>query len=140
MDKISFQRSINTDLVTGRYGNFDAIFSKGGYTMTEEDQEFLVSNSHSPASYFFKNMSEVQIGRQLFTTAGGRFGFGHSGIREGDVVCVFNGAPTAHVLRKASGSGDVDGTYTLEAAAYIHGMMNGEIKKLGLEAEEIHLI
>lgn len=140
MDKIYSQRSINTDLITGRYGNFDAIYSEGGYTMTEEDEEFLVSGTHSPAASFSQNMRQVQAGRQLFTTADGRFGFGHMGIREGDVVCIFNGAPTAHVLRKASGSGDGDGTYTLAAAAYVHGMMNGEIKKLGLEAEEIRLV
>lgn len=140
MDKIYFQRSINTDLITGRYGSFDAVYSEGGYTMAEEDEEFLESGTHSPAGSFSRNMAQVQIGRQLFTTADGRFGFGHLGIREGDVVCIFNGAPTAHVLRKASGSGDGDGTYTLAAAAYVHGMMNGEIKKLGLEAEEIRLV
>lgn len=140
MDKIYFQRSMNTDLITGRYGSFDAIYSEGGYTVIEEDEEFLVSGTRSSASSFSKNMRQVQAGRQLFTTADGRFGFGHMGIREGDVVCIFNGAPTAHVLRKASGSGNDDGTYTLVAAAYIHGMMNGEIKRLGLEAEEIRLI
>lgn len=140
MHKILFQRSINTDLITGRYGSFDAIFSEGGYTMNKEDQEFLVSGNNSPASYFSQNMREVQSGRQLFTTADGRCGFGNVGIREGDVVCIFNGAPTAHVLRRASGSGDGDGTYTLAAAAYIHGMMNGEIKALGLKVEELRLI
>lgn len=140
MDKICFQRSINPDLITGRYGSFDAIFSEGGYTITDEDQKVIADGNHSPASSFSRNMIEAQTGRQLFTTADGRFGFGHLGIREGDVVCIFNGAPTAHVLRKASGSGEGDGTYTLEAAAYVHGMMNGEIKKLGLEAEEIRLV
>lgn len=140
MDKICFQRSINTDLIIRRHSSFDAIFSEGGYIMTGEDQGPIASGDHLTTLSFMRVMTEAQKGRQLFTTADGRFGFGHLGIREGDVVCIFNGAPTAHVLRKASGSGDGDGTYTLAAAAYVHGMMNGEIKKLGLEAEEIRLI
>lgn len=108
--------------------------------MTGEDQGLIASGGHLPALSFLRIMTEAQTGKQLFFTADGRFGFGHLGIREGDVVCIFNGAPTARVLRKVSGSGEGDGTYTLEAAAYVHGMMNGEIKKLGLEAEEIRLI
>lgn len=82
-------------------------------------------------------MTEVQQGRQLFSTVDGRFGFGNVGLQEGDVVCIFNGAVTPHILRKVSGH---DGTYTLVAAAYIHGLMKGEIEELGLEREEIRLI
>lgn len=59
------------------------------------------------------------------------------GIQKGDVVCIFDGAVTPYVLRKVNGD---DGTYKPVAAAYIHGMMNGEIQKLRLEAEDIHLI
>lgn len=82
-------------------------------------------------------MAEVQLGRQLFITADGRFGFGNVGLHEGDVVCIFQGAVTPHILRKVSGN---DGTYTLVASAYIHGLMNGEIEELGLEREEIRLV
>ena len=82
-------------------------------------------------------MVEFQVGRQLFTTADGRFGCGNVGVQEGDVVCVFQGAVTPHVLRKVSGH---HRTYTLVAAAYVHGVMNGEIEELGLEKDEIHLI
>lgn len=82
-------------------------------------------------------MGEAQAGRQLFNTADGRFGCGNVGLQEGDVVCIFNGTVTPHVLRKVS---EKDETYTLVAAAYVHGMMNGEIRELGLEAEDIYLI
>lgn len=84
-------------------------------------------------------MGEVQVGRQLFSTPDGRLGFGNVGMQEGDVVCIFNGAVTPHVLRKVNGD-DSDVTYKLVAAAYVHGMMNGEIQELGLEAKDIHLI
>lgn len=132
--------SSNTDLITGRYGSFDAIFSEGGYTMTGEDKAVINLGGHSPALSFSRNMGEVLNGRQLFTTAEGHFGFGNVGVHEGDVVCIFNGAPTPHVLRKATESGGGDETYTLVAASYIHGMMNGEIEELGLEADYIRLI
>lgn len=129
--------SSNTDLITGRYGSLEAIFS----ALAGEDKAVIRNlGGHSPALSFSRNMSEVLKGRQLFTTADGHFGFGNVGVREGDVACILNGAPTPHVLRKATGSGDDDETYTLVAAAYVHGMMNGEIRELGLEAEDIHLI
>lgn len=129
--------SKRTYLISGRYGSYDAAFSEGGYTWTKEYKEALALRKHSPPLAFSRNMGEVQVGRQLFSTADGHFGFGNVGIQEDDVVCIFNGAVTPHVLRKVNGD---DGTYKLVAAAYIHGMMNGEIQELGLETEDIHLI
>lgn len=117
--------SLNTDLITGSYGSFEAIFHEAGDTLSREDKAVIMDiASHSPALSFFRNMGEVLIGRQLFTTADGHFGFGNVGVQEGDVLCVFNGAPTPHVLRKVTGSGgDDDGTHTLVAPAYVHGMI-----------------
>lgn len=98
----------------------------------------MVLRNPSPAMAFERIISEVQLGRQLFSTAGRSFGCGDVGVQEGDMICIFDGAVTPHVLRKANG--DCDGTYTLVAAAYIHGVMNGEIERLGLEAKDIILI
>lgn len=129
--------SKKTDLISGRYGSYDAAISKGGYTSTQEYRATIALRKHSPPLAFSMTMGEIQVGRQLFSTADGHFGCGNVGIQEDDVVCIFNGAVTPHVLRKVNGD---DGTYKLVAAAYIHGMMNGEILELGLEAEDIHLI
>lgn len=118
----------------------NAIFSDGGYKFTEEDKETLALGRRSPAISFSRNMCEVQLGRQLFSTAAGRFGFGNVGIRKGDLVCIFNGAVTPNVLRKARGESWGNATYTLVAQAYIHRMMNGELQELGLERRDICLV
>lgn len=123
--------------MAGRYDSYDAIFSDGGYTWTKEDNEARAIARHFPTTPFSRNMGEVLKGRQLFSTEDGRFGFGDLGLQKGDVVCIFSGAVTPHVLRKVS---EQERKYTLVATAYVHGMMNGEIQELGLEAEDIYLI
>jgi hypothetical protein len=76
--------------------------------------------------------------RRLFNTALGRFGFGSAQIEKGDVVCILNGASTAHVLRPQTGS---DGSsYYFIGEAYVHGMMHGEIGELCLREQDIYLV
>lgn len=70
--------------------------------------------------------------RQLFNTAHGRFGFTTRGVQPGDIVCVFHGASTPHVLRRA-GQRESQ-VYQVIGDAYIHGLMHG---KIDLEADDI---
>ncbi|KAL1850694.1 hypothetical protein Daus18300_012837 [Diaporthe australafricana] len=128
------------DELKHRHGNFDMLFFECGFFLDEEDKETYALARQSPAISFSKIMLNLQHGRQLFRTAGGRFGFGNVGVREGDVVSIFNGAVTPHVLRKTIREGEGDGVYTLVAEAYIHNMMNGEFQELGLERADIHLV
>lgn len=77
-------------------------------------------------------------GRRLFTTSHGRFGFADERIREGDVICVFNNAPTPHVLRRAE---DREGeAYQFVSEAYVHDMMYGELDRMVYEDRDITLV
>lgn len=71
---------------------------------------------------------------QFFSTEGGLFGFTVRGVREGDGVCVFNGAVTPHVLRRVGRDGAE--RYKFVGDAYVHGMMRGEADGDGMGGEE----
>lgn len=77
-----------------------------------------------------------QTGRQLFATRARDLGFGPCGIDKADVVCIFNGAKTPHVLRRL----DPGDKYRLVGEAYLHGYMYGEVEDLGVHEESITLI
>ncbi|KAF4625441.1 hypothetical protein G7Y89_g12730 [Cudoniella acicularis] len=73
--------------------------------------------------------------RRFFRTSKGRFGWGPDQMRDGDVVCIFDGAAVPLVLRPV-----LAGQFEVVGDAYVHGIMDGEAMKLGLEAKEICLI
>jgi len=74
--------------------------------------------------------------RRVFTTVGGRIGFGPSTTRVGDVVCVLNTATVPHLLRKmADGQQD----YSLVGEAFVDGMMDGEVEALGIKPQDFYL-
>ena len=87
--------------MAGRYGSYDAIYSDGGYTLTEEDKETIALGRHSPAVSFSRNIGDVQVGRQLFSTAERRFGFGNAETQEADVVCIFQRCSNATCLAQS---------------------------------------
>lgn len=79
-------------------------------------------------------------GRQLFHTKDGRFGFTLRGVQPGDVVCVFNGAPVVHVLRKVSDDDTKPDRWRFVGDAYVHDLMDGEADEMDIEAREIVLV
>lgn len=56
--------------------------------------------------------------RNMFFTSDGRAGLATQQVRAGDVVCVFNGAPTPHVLRRVPDQANE--VYTLVDEVYVH--------------------
>jgi hypothetical protein len=62
------------------------------------------------------------------------------GMKEGDMVCLFMGAQVPFILRPLLASG-VEGSgkeqsYALVGECYVHGMMDGEGLRLGLDARK----
>ncbi|XPS94955.1 hypothetical protein M3J09_004253 [Ascochyta lentis] len=76
---------------------------------------------------------------QMFSTEQGRFGFTMTGVRTGDVVCVFNHAVSPHVLRRVQDrSGEA--RYRFVADAYVHGLMYGEADDIDVDGEDVVLV
>lgn len=71
--------------------------------------------------------------RSFFTTEQGRFGFTSLGVRPDDVLCVFNGSQTPHVIRRVD---DRDGEerYKLIGDAFVLDLMYGAAD--GMDVEE----
>jgi len=71
---------------------------------------------------------DMSAGRQLCITKTGYMGLVPRFSREGDVVVVFHGAQTPHVLRRAStgAPGESDGAYLLVGECYLHHAMDGQ--------------
>jgi hypothetical protein len=82
---------------------------------------------------------------QLFKTAGGQIGYARVGVREGDMICLFNASPVFHVLRREADRtegalGDRYETHRLMGDAYVHGWMRGETEGMDFEEREIVLV
>lgn len=75
--------------------------------------------------------------RQLFRTINGRFGFGLEAVKPGDTLCIFDGAPSAHAVRRMAGSNE--DLYSLVSETYVHDVMNGEVENLGLQRQDFTL-
>lgn len=69
----------------------------------------------------YLNPMYVNRSRNFFNTRGGRVGLGPSGIRTGDIVCVFYSGGPLFVLRPVLGSTT---TYQLVGDAYVQGLMD----------------
>lgn len=92
----------------------------------------------SPALNFLVNLWSQQRGRRLFRTFSGRLGFAHSPVQKGDVICVFDSAPSAHILRPVRCQ--TEGVYMLISEAYVNGIMNGEVYQLNIHTQNITLV
>jgi hypothetical protein len=68
------------------------------------------------------------------------FGYTIRGVKPGDAVCVFNGAPTPHVLRKASYIAAGVVRWKIVGHAYVDGLMHGEADEMALKEKDIVLV
>jgi hypothetical protein len=101
---------------------------------------------------FLRGLATAQTGRRIFTTVDGRLGFGPQTAEVGDSLCVLSWARTPHIIRRklnrvrnteprilVTGENE-ENIYEVVGQAYIHGMMSGEVRCLGIENEEIIFI
>ncbi|PQE22776.1 Heterokaryon incompatibility protein [Rutstroemia sp. NJR-2017a BVV2] len=72
--------------------------------------------------------------RRFCSTVNGNLGWAPAAAKEGDLICIFHGAKTPHVLRPCG-----DGKYNLLGDGYLHGMMYGEVLKMKLKEEKFAL-
>lgn len=80
-------------------------------------------------------------GRRPFVTEGGRLGLGPGKMRDGDIVVVVCGAEVPLVLRPVQEEGMAeDGLFELVGEAYVHGIMDGEAMRLGLEMTTFNIV
>ncbi|KAI1733813.1 heterokaryon incompatibility protein-domain-containing protein [Xylaria scruposa] len=108
---------------------------------TSQELEAGIQALVSSKTEFMKFLGPFWIclqNRRLFSTDLGRCGFSSVHIENGDLLCIFNSASTAHVLRPLNNGDKI--LYTLLGESYVHGFMNGEISNLGLDEQEIILI
>ncbi|KAH7014457.1 heterokaryon incompatibility protein-domain-containing protein [Microdochium trichocladiopsis] len=96
------------------------------------------TSSEDPGVVFTWRISLTFGCRRLFTTVGGRIGYGPLTMEVGDAVCVLNNAIVPHVLRKIDSS-PRESAYTLVGEAYVYDMMDGEVEGLGLEEQDFWL-
>jgi len=87
-------------------------------------------------SYCLQNFSY----RQLFLTKDRRLGFTLRGVKPGDVVCVFDGAPTPHVLRRVSQADNALERWRFVGDAYVHDLMNCEADAMDIESRDVVLV
>ena len=86
----------------------------------------------------FTKIVAVQSNCRVFITKNNRFGYGYGHPKEGDQVCLLDGAPWFHLIRQREHETSRDG-YELTGEAYLHHAMNGEIEGLSLESYGITL-
>jgi hypothetical protein len=87
--------------------------------------------SHIKSDTFSRDMQRNCGGRMLFSMKNGHIGIGDNALAPGDIVCVFLGGRTPHVLRPVE-----DGKYKFIGECYLHGIMYGEALKEGLIREK----
>ncbi|ORY18149.1 hypothetical protein BCR34DRAFT_596390 [Clohesyomyces aquaticus] len=93
--------------------------------------------SDTPAANFCIELI-VLTDRVLFLTMQGYLGFGMRGLKVGDIVCVFHGSPTPHILRRVEGADEE--LYELIGAAFVYGIMNGQIDEVDIADQEFTLV
>jgi hypothetical protein len=79
-------------------------------------------------------------GMQLIRTKENRVGFTIRRVKVGDVICVFNGAPLVHVLRRVEESRDGVERWRLVGDAFAFGLMYGEADEMDVEERDIVLV
>ncbi|KAF2027769.1 hypothetical protein EK21DRAFT_91278 [Setomelanomma holmii] len=88
----------------------------------------------------FCDMLQKLTDRQLFLSKEGGFGYAILGVQPGDVVCVFAGVPTPHILRNLDNAGDQSDRWQFVGDAYVHGLMKGEADAMDVEEKYIVLV
>ncbi|XPS71005.1 hypothetical protein M3J09_003196 [Ascochyta lentis] len=108
----------------------------GSCDVISQAVESLQDNTTDPGR--FLAATKLLQGGKLFFTASGNPGFTGPGARVGDIVCVFNGSLTPHVIRRVPGQGKE--TYKFVGDAYVHGLMNGEVDEMNLQDREFVMV
>ncbi len=77
------------------------------------------------------------FGRCFFITCAGYIGWAPKDAQEGDRLCLFSGSDIPYLIRPKGNEG-----FLLIGACYVHGLMNGKARELGLggEVESISLV
>ncbi|KAF5876593.1 putative heterokaryon incompatibility protein [Botrytis fragariae] len=88
-------------------------------------QNICQSVQEGQSMLFLLELVNTVSGRVFFTTSRGYMGFGASGAKVGDQVCILGGGWTPFVLR------DHKTYYEMIGDSYLHGMMQGETLDLG---------
>ncbi|KAF3043882.1 hypothetical protein E8E11_006143 [Didymella keratinophila] len=117
---------------------FFAKYTKEEFKYWEDDELWDKFNNPGPFRSFYARQQALD-GRQIFQSVHGRLGFVIRGVRPGDLVCVLNGSPTPHVIRKPEDR-EADERYRLVGDAYVHGLMYGEVEEMGIEARRFVFI
>lgn len=80
-------------------------------------------------------------GKQLFWTNDNMFGWTTVGVRPGDVICVFGGANTPHVLGRVDEAckDDIE-RWQFVGDAYVHGLIYGEADDIDVEEPELCMV
>ncbi|KAH9203637.1 heterokaryon incompatibility protein-domain-containing protein [Leptodontidium sp. 2 PMI_412] len=76
----------------------------------------------------WRHVSQVWVEKRRMrfcSTTSGNLGWAPNPAQEGDLMCIFYGAKTPHVLRPCG-----DGKFKLIGVGYLHGMMHGEVLKM----------
>lgn len=99
-----------------RLANAYLDYIKSFYGHGEPNEELM-----SDAREFENDLALLARERRIVVTKKGFYGLGPQLVRKGDVVAVFPGLRVPYVLRS------VRGGYKLVGAAYVHGVMRGEV-------------
>lgn len=104
--------------------------------MSASEWEHVRLTHNLGARYFAQR---ILRGKQLFWTNDNLFGWTTTGVRRGDVVCIFSGAPVLHVIRPEESD---DGTerWRFVGDAYVHGLMYGAADDIDVEEREFCLV
>jgi hypothetical protein len=96
------------------------------YATTEEMDADLLDS-------YLASVYHVAIGRRPVLTAGRRIGMVPESAQPGDMLVVIIGAPVPFVVRPIHREGSKTNRHILIGECYIHGVMDGEVVKEGLE-------
>jgi hypothetical protein len=123
----------------------DKILSDIDFTETEIMDISVLETSFEDHINDFINETKHLENMQVFKTAEGKIGYARAGVREGDMICLFNASPVFHVLRREAyrteGTlGDRYETYRFMGDAYVHGWMKGETEDMDFEERDIVLV
>ena len=86
----------------------------------KQDRQYDVNNS-LPASFLHNSYCWTRV-RKLCVTENGLIGWVPIEAREGDAICVFEGAKVPYMLRKTA----EDDAYIIIGHCFLHGILFGE--------------
>ena len=106
---------------------------KAGYPGVPRSQEKLTVSEKANPLLQQAVLGYVAPYRKLFTTKKGTIGLGPRSMKPGDLVCILSGGRVPFIVR-AEGS-----YFRLVGESYVHGLMEGQAIKDGIEFQELVL-